>query len=861
LLVSFFGFVPLVVDFCRRRAAFVLIAALAGTVALGFFVATHVRINTDVNQLLAADLDWRKREVDLEKAFPQKVDRLVVVIDGENADVADAAADALSHAMAVDTADFSNVVRPESIPFFQKNGILFLSEDEIATILEGLTQGQPILGTFANDPSLRGLFGAMDLVVKGVAEGAVTLDQLDKPLGTLADALDATRAGSTKPFPWRSLMMPGEPKLRDTRKFILTQPHLDYEALSPGHAASEKVRALAHDLGLTAENGVRVRLTGTVALNDDEFASVADGTTFATILSGVLVLVILFLALRSFRLILPILITLIAGLIATTAFALAALGSLNLISVAFAVMFVGVAVDFGIQFGVRYRGLHHDDPDNARAMIATAKIIAKPLALAAASIAIGLLAFLPTDYRGVAELGLISGVGMVIAFFLNISLLPALLAVFCPPPEREAIGFTWAAPIDAFLITRRRWVLGGALLVALAAGGIATQMRFDFDPLNLKNPHSESMSTLFDLMVDPDATPYTVEILSRDLNAAKALATKIDALPQVDHTITLASFVPEDQDKKLPLLNDAASLLGPTLAPLTTAQPPSTDETLASMSKAADALRALGDAAPAGIKKLTASLDAIVAAKDPALLERVNQVLIEGLQRQLESARRMLAAERVTIDAITPDLRNDWITADGRAKIEVYPKGNPRDPKVLSAFTTAVRAVAPEASGSSISIQESGATIVNAFIKAGLLGMALITVVLAFALRKTREVVFLLIPIFLAGALTLATMVIIRLPLNFANIIAFPLLLSLGVSYAIYFITGAEDGLDRPLQSSMARAVLFSAATTLVAFGSLALSAHVGTSGMGKLLTIALLYCLLCTFVVLPALLGQNRSQ
>jgi predicted RND superfamily exporter protein len=132
---------------------------------------------------------------------------------------------------------------------------------------------------------------------------------------------------------------------------------------------------------------------------------------------------------------------------------------------------------------------------------------------------------------------------------------------------------------------------------------------------------------------------------------------------------------------------------------------------------------------------------------------------------------------------------------------------------------------------------------------------------LLLVLRNLRDVVMLIAPLILAGILTLATIVAIGLPLNFANIIALPLLLSLGVSYAIYFVSYWRSGMTEPLQSSMARAVLFSAATTLVAFGTLGLSSHPGTSGMGKLLTVALLYSLTCTFFVLPALLGLTKAD
>jgi len=852
-----------IVDACRRNAIAVVLSAFTAVLALSWFTAVRFSINTDVNHLLADDLDWRKREKELEKAFPRSVDRLVVVIDGDNADAAETAAARLAEKMLSRPDLFRNVIRPDSIPFFRKNGLLFLPRDRLEEILNVMVQAQPLLGTLARDPSLRGLFGAFDLVMEGLKRGDVRYEDLDKPFTLMAETVEVALGGREKPLPWRSLMSEGAASKHDLRKFIITQPVLDFEALSPGAKASRAVREMAREAGVAAESGTRVRLTGPVALNDEEFASVAEGAALATILSVVLVFMLLFMALWSFRLIVPIIITLFAGLVATTAFAMAAIGSLNLISVAFAVMFVGIAVDFGIQFGVRFRDRRHVEPDVSKAMSATAETIAKPLAIAAAMTSLGFLAFTPTDYRGVAELGLIAGVGMIIAYLLSITLLPALLIIFKPPAEPEPVGYAWAAPIDRFLTARRSAVIAAAAICCAAGLFFASQIRFDFDPLNLKDPRAESVQTLFDLMKDPDSNPYAVEILKPSLAEAEKTAEKIAALPQADRVMTLASFVPEDQEEKLAMIEEAGLLLAPTLNPTEILPAPVQDEVIAALDKAAAALEEqAGDRESA--RRLAAALRGAAGRKDATTFGILHSALIGGMEAQLETVRESLTAQRVTIDSITPDLRDDWIAPDGRALVKAYPKNFPkdgvRDSRILSEFTAAVESVEPEAGGSPVSIQKSGQTIVASFMKAGVSGVFVISLFAMAVLRRARDVMFLIAPLILAGILTLATMVIISLPLNFANIIALPLLLSLGVSYSVYFVTAWREGARNLLQSSMARAVLFSAATTTVAFGSLSLSSHPGTAGMGKLLTIAVLYCLLCTFLVLPALLGVDDT-
>ena len=844
-----------VVEFSHRFAVAIIVLALLISVGLGWYVSEHIEMNTDINQLIAEDLEWRIKEKQIQKGFPQKSDLLVVVIDGETADAADYAADVLLAKLRTMPQLFSEVQRPDRIPFFVKNGLLLLSKDESSDMLNQMIQAQPVLGVLANDPSLRGFFGMVDLMLEGVARGETDFKQLDAPLNSLAATLDANLAGQNKILAWQAMGSDKPPLPRELRKLLLAKPKLDFTALQPGEAASTAIRNAVKELGLETQ-GVKVRLTGDVALNDEEFASVSEDTGFATTLSGLLVLGILLWALRSLRIVIPILLTLIVGLIATTAFALVTIGSLNLISVAFAVMFIGIAVDFGIQFGVRYRDQHHEEPDHAKAMTRTARMIALPLTMAAGSTSLGFFAFIPTAYRGVSELGLIAGAGMLIAFVLNLTLLPAFLRFTKPPAEMEAVGYKWAAPIDVFIEKQRKKILWSALVLALCGGVVASYIRFDFDPLNLKNMETESVSTLFDAMKDPDFSVYMIDILRPSLQETQDLAAKLEKLPEVDHVLSLSSFVPDDQDDKLMAIDDANMIFASTLNPSPVATP--TDaEIIDSLKKLTEKLRATPNH-PASVDRLANALDTIVQRNDAELLKRLHNNLVGVMQSKLELIKQSLSAETITADNITEDLRRDWVTADGQYLLQVYPKGNPRDYKTLIAFTEAVRKVAPDATGAPITIQESANTISGAFVYAGIYALLTIAILSFLILRSVLDVIYLIAPLVLASILTLATMVLIQLPLNFANVIALPLLLSLGVSYAIYFVSYARAGLTNPLQSSMARAVLFSAATALIAFGSLSLSSHTGTSGMGKLLLIALVYSLTCSFVLLPALLSKK---
>ncbi len=854
------AFIVGLVEASRRHAGAVLAAAILLSLGCGWYTATHLDIDTDTNNLISPDLPWRQREAAFDKAFPQNTDLLAIVIDARTADQAEDASGKLAEKLTARKDLFRTVRRPDGGDFFLKDGALFLPTPEVQELADQLIAAQPMIGALAADPSLRGLFDALDLAAQGVIQGQAKIEVMDKPFTAIGDAVKSALDGKPQPLSWQVLFTGRPPEPQELRRFVLAQPVLDYSALEPGGKSTGFIRDAARQLGFTPDRGVTVRVTGPVALSDEEFASVAEGAGFATALSLGLVCLWLFMALRSWRLVVAILGTLAVGLVATGAFAAISVGKLNMISVAFAVLFIGIAVDFGIQFGVRFRDERHRSGDNREALERAAKGVGGPLAVAAATTAVGFLSFVPTDYSGVSDLGLIAGVSMVIALFLNLSVLPALLALLRPPPERASIGFAWAAPIDRLLLRRRWAVLAIAGLLGLVSILLLPKLQFDFDPLNLKDPKTESMAALRDLMADPITTPYTIDVLTASPDEAASLAARLEKLPQVAQAVTISSYVPEDQDAKIAILEDAAMLLGPTLSPPTPKPAPSDAESLAAITHfAADLKQAKPPAGSAG-ERLLGLLDQ-VGAKGVAVVPALRESLVGALSQRLALLRLMLQPEKVTRETLPPELKAAWVAEDGRARIEVFPKGDPRDRTVLTHFISAVRGVVPEATGMPVSIQESGSTVVSAFLRAGLIAVGAIALLLFLVLRRAWDVALVLLPLLLAALLTAATSIAIGLPLNFANIITLPLLLGIGVAFDIYFVMNWRAGMTGLLQSATARAVLFSALTTTTAFGSLALSNHPGTSEMGKLLTISLCYTLACTLFFLPALLGPTPNR
>jgi hopanoid biosynthesis associated RND transporter like protein HpnN len=832
-------------------AGFAILAVLGGGPA-----ATRLGMTTDVRLLFNPDLPWKQRDAADRAAFPQFQDVIVAVVDARIPEEAEATAKALEQRLSGDHAHFSAIRRPDASPYLQREGLLFLPAATLADLLDRTVDAEPFLGQLAADPSARGLFSALGLIGIGVSRGQADLGTFAPALAGFHAALASSAAGHPQNLSWESLLSGPAAQLAGPNRIVLIKPKLDFGAIQPGGVATEIVRRVAAALPFVASGEAHVNLTGSVPLEDEEFASAAKGAAIGLAASLVLVVIWLWLALASWRLILPVVATLILGLSLTTGFAAVAVGTLNLISVAFAILFVGIAVDFAIQFTVRFRDVRRGEPDISAALALTGARAGRQVLVAAAATAAGFLAFVPTEFRGVAELGLIAGVGMLIAFLCTITFLPAMLRLCRPRDEAEEIGFASAAPADRVLARLRVPVLVGFGAVFVAGAVLTPRLAFDSNTLHTKDQNSEAVRTLMRLLDSPVTNPFTIDIMRPSVADAQRLAAPLDRLQLVDHVVSLLSFVPSDQAAKLAALHDAAGLLGPVLSP----QPERSPDARALRAAAAKCLAQLQPAVaklPPGhpLALIAADLRTLSTAPD-AMVLAANAALVRFLPQQLDRLRLALAAQPVGEADIPADIRRDYVLPDGQARLQVVPKASVAESSVLHRFVAEVQAVAPDAGGPAVTIVATADTIIGAFRKAAFAAVAAIAVILLVALRRWVDAGLVLAPLLLSAAMTVGVMKLAGMGLNYANIIALPLLLGVGVSFNIYFVMNWRAGQAPRLTSATTRAVVFSALTTGSAFGSLAVSAHPGTASMGTLLLISLGCTLVASLVFLPALLA-----
>lgn len=854
------------------RYAWAVVAGFALLVAGAcLYVAGHFAITTDVGRLMDPDAPWARRDAAVAAAFPGRSDTTLVVVRAPAPELAAQAARELAASLRRQPDRFRSVSLGEGEDFFRRNGLLYVPDAELAHLTDGLRDARPLLNALARDPSLRGLANLLSVSLGAPLQGGqIGLPGMATLLAKSADAIEGALAGRRAALSWQNLV--GTGPAGGGFSLVEVIPVLDFKDLMPGSAAAEAVRASARERRLAQRYQADVTLTGPIPLSDDEFASLQEGSLATSLAAMLLVLALLWYALRSGRLILAVCLTMAGGLALTAALGIMMVGALNLISIAFAILFVGIGIDFGIQFGVRFREMHHRGTSAAQALHEAGRAIALPLLLAAIATAFGFLAFLPTAYRGVAELGQIAGCGILfVALPCCLTVLPALIRLLDPPPGRTAPGFPRLAPVDRALQAHRKPLLVGTLVLVAAGLPLLGHLEFDFNPLHLKDPRSESMTALQALSRSTDIGLDNVQVLAPSLEQARPVAARLERLPEVAQALTLASLVPEQQPAKLERIAAAAAALTPVLAqqPL----PPATDGArVAALRAAAIALRnaALDHPGPGAAQatRLSQALGTLARA-DAAARDRAEAAVAVPLRLALDGLKLALQAAPVTLASLPVELKRNWITADGRALVDVSPRratGGKTDSAAeesvrLRRFALAVQRVAPEASGGPISVLGAASLIVDAFVQAAVLAVLTITLLLWIAFRQFGDVLRTMVPLLVSGLVTLEASVLLGISLNFANIIALPLLLGVGVAFKIYYVMAWRSGEPALLQHGLTEAIVISAATTGTAFGSLWLSGHPGTASMGELLVLSLICTLIGAVFFQPILLGQPRAR
>jgi uncharacterized protein len=831
------------------------------------YTSRHLGIQNNTAQLLDQDLPFQKVRLALDQAFPQDASTLILVVESETPEQTALAADTIKRRLQTETALFESVYIPDDDPFFRRQGFLYLDTTELETLSAKLIDAQPFIGYLSQHFHFAGL---VDIVVKALENrDADSVASLDVLLSAIDQTVIAANQGQAKFLSWQQLLTDTEQTRNRLRRLIIAKPYLDFDQLMPAEHAMAYLRALTLDIS-AHHPGVTVAITGEVALEHEEMETVNHDMLLSSIISFVLVCAALWLGLRSVRLLLATLIALIVGLALTAGFATVAIGHLNLISVAFAVLYIGLGVDFATHLCLHYQECRGQSQDTDQAIIDSMKAVGPSLFLCALTTAIGFFAFIPTDFKGVAELGIISGGGMFIGLAVSLSLLPALLKMLSPQAPAHPRSTGLSARFYNFPFRHARAIRITSLCLAFIALFSLEGVSFDSSPINLRDPHSPSVIAFKRLLESQSDSPFAISALVNSLDEAKRLSERFAALPSVHQAITLSDLVPTDQEQKLEIIDNLNLMM------------PMQLQQFADVHQASDvrnALFALQDALQkASAQPLTsmpnerieAMLSHVVsfmksadgAPQPDAIYKNLEDRLLSLLPHTLSVLRESLAATPMNIDDIPASLRRHWVSDAGQYRVLVTPAQNLNQREPLQQFVNEVMDTHASVFGLPIGDVTSGKAVVDAFIQAFSSALILIVLLLLLMTRSLKATVLVMTPLLLAALLTAAVNVWLNNPFNFANIIVLPLLLGMGVDSGIHIVQRLRhqpDQADELLQSSSARGVFFSALTTLCSFTSLAFNSHQGTASMGLLLSIGIILTLICCLLVLPAISARLK--
>ncbi len=856
------------VDFSRRRCIWLLVVAFVLTASALYYVVVRFAISTDTSGMLSRDLPFERLQNRFNQNFPQSNDTIVIVVKSESAELARRAADRLSAWLRRRGAGISSVYQPGGGRFFERNGLLYLSTKNLWALSNHLSQAQPFLARLSREPTIPSLVTVLGEALGHAGAHGEDVAELGALFHALGKTITAQESGQFFQLPWGDLMGSGSPT-GGRWSFVVAKPRYDYRNVRPVQKAINSIRRGIRALRLNTAHGVRVRITGSAALDNAQFKTISHSAGVAVALSVFLVLALLTFALRTVRLVFATLVTLFVGLIWTAAFALFATGPFNLISIAFAVLFVGLGVDFGIQFCMRYREerLNHG---HETALRRTVSGLSMALTLAALAAAISFYSFVPTHYAGIRDLGIISGTSMFIALLANFTVLPAMLSLTGVSRLKEH-RFRRSLSFERVPIHRHVWlVLALSGLVAVATIPIIMAARFDFDPMHLQNSHNEAVRTFRQLLKREKPSPYPIDVLEPDLAAAERVAARLGKLDVVAHAVTLASYVPTHQAQKLAIIQQMALVI-----PVFALRP------AASVTVHPEAIRAALEQLQGDLKAFVARgprSELVPAARHlgntlghylkhfgraPKNLVGLQRRVIGDLPLELQALRRSLRAEPVTLGTLPASLRHRYLSPNGSARVQVFSRLLLNSNRNLRRFVTEVQKVAPAAIGTPILLVEGGNAVVQAFREATIISLILIAVLLLLTLRRVSDVLMVLVSIGFAAMLTVAGMQLTGISFDLANIIVLPLEIGLCVAFGIYLVTRWRDGVDAVhlLRTSTPDAVLFSALTTLSSFGSLAVSSNPGMAVLGKTLCIAVTAILISILFLLPVLLLLRTAK
>ncbi len=863
----------------RRWFLYPQVALLALSI---YFTITHLQFSTDRNDLVGSDKEYHKYFLQFKKEFPVQ-DDLVVVVESEVMEKNRQFVERLGVKLKAEPNFFTDVIYKHDIQMLGAKALLFFPEDKLRDFQSALHEYQPLIRTFTQATNLNSLFRLVNQQFR-TASRKPTADSeslvraipaLERIGNQAADSLGPTGMPPS----------PGVTALFDPSQEAEASQYITYATnriyLVTARPASDDVietavvrlRELVHETQ-TEVPGLNVGLTGEAVLEFDEMVQSQRDTTVATIVSLLIVALIFIYAYRETGRPIKATLCLIVGLGYTMGFATLTIGHLNILTITFLPMLVGLAIDFGVHLITRYeeelRKGRTEREALEKAMVNTGQGIFTGCFTTAGAF----LAMSFTDFRGIREMGIISGGGLLVCLVPMMTLLPVLLL----RGRQNVLDHHVPPAVDRRARIERLWLERPALVAGLTATLCVLaltqfpKVRFDYNLLNMQSQNLPAVVFIKKLIASESKSVLFAAVLTDSLEQAVAMEKRLTNLTTVASVDSLSSYLSEDQTSKLALVGEIKK----DVAPLNFAPADPDPVNLAELRQTLTFFHSYlwwadGEVRKEGELALLAQLQALrqaverlqqrMAAGDPDQvanqLGAFQQALFHDISETFAAIKNQDDRAPLRPDDLPPPLRNRFIGRTGKHLIMVYPKEDvwERAPQVR--FVGELRKLVHDVTGTPVQLLEYTSLLKDSYVEAAYYALGAIVVLVLIHFRTLTSVVLALVPVAIGTVWLVGLMGWFGIPFNPANIMTLPLVIGVGVTNGIHILNRyAEEKHPGILAKSTGKAVLVSGLTTVVGFGSLVLAKHQGIESLGYVMATGTATCMVAGLTFLPALLN-----
>ena len=851
-----------------------------------FYTVRHLEFNTDRNALVGSEKKYHQNYLQFKKEFPQEDD--LVVVESDNAEKNRQVVERLGAKLEAETNLFTDVFYKGDLKMLGKKALQFVPEADLAEMRKLLGDYRPFIEQFTRTTNLVSFFGMVNTQFRTAKqeENAQTTS-LIKALPALerivAQAADSLPRSGTPPSPGINALFGAgdEAEQQIYITFAQGQIYLVTAHAIRGDLNDACVARLRELVEATRAEvtGVNIGLTGEPVLEHDEMAQSQTDTTIATIVSLVICALIFIFGYNETGRPVKATVCLVVGLAYTMGFATLVIGHLNILTITFLPMLIGLAIDFGVHLVTRYEEELRHGRSEAAALRTAMVFTGQGIFTGAFTTAGAFLAMWFTDFKGIQEMGIISGGGLLICLVPMMTMLPALLL----RGRQNVIDHDFGAKLDRRAQIEQLWLRRPVLVTGLVLGlcGLAVtqfhKVYFDYNLLNMQSQGLPAVMFERKLIASSQKSVLFAAVVADSPQEAAALEAKIVKLPVVADVKSMSQFLTEDQSRKLGLIGEIKEEVAGILFPEIDVAEVGVAELSRTLWSFQGYLGLAADAAKDEVavqKQLLSLREKVVLLRKRMLgippatagakLAALQQALFKDIQETFQAIRDQDNRQALRAEDLPPALRNRFVGVTGKYLLQVFPKKDVWQRANQKEFIDALRITLdpqntnhPVITGTPIQLYEYTTLLKESYQMAAWYSLAAIVLLVLIHFRNLTLLVLALIPVAIGSVWLGGIMGLCGIPFNPANIMTLPLVIGIGVTNGIHILNRfAEERTPSLLAKSTGKAVLVSGLTAIAGFGSLILAKHQGIQSLGYVMSVGVATCMIAGLTFLPALLN-----